>query len=165
MTRFAPILSLAAFLLLGACAPASISPPAEPTHETARTFEASYDEVWDAAVDWFSESNIPIGQIERASGLIASEHQLGADDALINCGQINPGDRRLVGADRTANLNVRVRESDQSVLVQVDVFGRGQFTFNDPMTNTRNTITAPRCESTGDVESWIFEYIEDSVQG
>ena len=164
MNRFVPIATLLPLMLIGACAPASISPPVEPTHETSKIFDSSYDQVWDAAVDWFSESNIPIRQIERASGLIASEHELGADDALINCGQIDPGDNRLIGADRTANLNVRVREADESVLVQVDVFGRGQFTFRDPMTNTTNTIAAPRCESTGEVESWLFEYIEDSVE-
>ncbi len=165
MTRFFPTAMLIVSLLLGACAPASINPPAEPTHETSRTFDASYGEVWDAAVDWFSESNIPIGQIERASGLIASEHELGTDDALIDSGQIDPGDSRLLGSDRTANLNVRVRETDDRVLVQIDVFGRGQFTFRDPMTNATNTIGAPRCESTGEVETWIFEYIEDSIHG
>ena len=165
MPRFAPTSILFPLLLLGACAPASISPPAEPSHQTSRTFDASYDEVWDATVDWFSESNIPIHQIERASGLIASEHDLGADEALIDCGDIDPGHWRLVGVNRTANVNVRVREAEERVLVRVDVFGRGSFTFRDSMTNALSTIEAPRCESTGEVESWIFEFIEDLGQG
>lgn len=152
-------------LALPACAPATISPPAEPTHPRSHTFDASYEEVWDRAVDWFSESNIPIRQIERASGLIASEHQLGADEDLIDCGDIDPGDNILQRSERTANMNVRVREADDGVLVQIDVFGRGSFTFHDPMINATNTLEAPRCVSTGEVERWLVDYIEDALGG
>lgn len=164
MTRFIPLTILAA-LHVGACVPPSITPPAPPTHEVSRAFAGSYDAVWDGAVDWFSESNIPIGQIERASGLITSEHRLRADEELIDCGNVDSGNSMLVDSDRTANLNVRVRETEAGILVQVNVFGRGRFTFHDPLTNSTSAVEASRCESSGAVEAWLFDHIEESLGG
>lgn len=164
MSRFIPVaILIAAFS--SACSAATIAPPGEPTHQTAHTFAASYDEVWEAAVDWFSESNIPIGQIDRTSGLITSEHRLGADDEMLDCGEIDSGDWILVGSERTANLNLRVRDADEGTRVQLDLFGRGSFTFRNPMNNNRTPIEAPRCESSGVLESWVFDYIGESVGG
>jgi len=164
MSRLIPFAILVA-LLSSACATASISPPAEPTHETAYTFDGSFDDVWEAAVDWFSESNIPIGQIDRSSGLITSEHRLGADDEMIDCGEVNPGDWILVATERTLNVNLRVRNADPGTRVQLDVFGRGSFSFRNPLNNQVSSIEAARCHSTGALESWVFEYVQESLGG
>ncbi len=55
-------------LLLG-CA---LTPPPAPVPRFAMPVSAGFDAVWDAVIDHFADSNIPIATIERASGLIAS---------------------------------------------------------------------------------------------
>jgi hypothetical protein len=145
------------------CATASVTPPQQPTHETSHVFQASYDDIWERAVDWFSESNIPIRQIEKASGLIASEHRLGADDEMLDCGEVSSGDEILRDSERTAHLNVRVRRAGDDVRVQMDVFGRAHFIFFNPMLSSTNRLEVPRCESTGELEDSLFRYIRASL--
>lgn len=153
---------MATLIVVPSCTPPQIEPPAAPQHERTMTFEKPFDEVWTAVVDWFSESNIPIQQIERASGLIASEHRLGADEGLIDCGSVSSGDWTLVDSSRTANMNVRVREAGAGVTVTADVFGRGSYTFANPMSpSNRQSVPVDRCESTGGLEAALFEYISD----
>jgi hypothetical protein len=87
------VVLIAVWVALSACAPTVVPPEPLPQDQTTRTFDRSFDQVWTLVVDWFAESNIPIRQIERASGLIASEHRLGADDHFLNCGALE--DRRF----------------------------------------------------------------------
>ena len=65
------LLSLLAFLALalGACAQAR--PPAPRSVENARTYNASYDQVWDATINAVAEMNLPIDELEKVSGIIS----------------------------------------------------------------------------------------------
>lgn len=45
----------------------------EPAPRSSREVEASFTNVWDAAIDVFSEQNIGIKTLDRASGLIVAE--------------------------------------------------------------------------------------------
>ena len=46
---------------------------AEPAPRSSREVEASFSNVWDAAIDVFSQQNIGIKTLDRASGLIVAE--------------------------------------------------------------------------------------------
>jgi len=53
--------------------------------------------------------------------------------------------------------------TDPGSRIQLDVFGRGSFTFRNPLSNNTSSIEVPSCESTGALESWVFEYIQGSL--
>lgn len=59
-------------VLLAACVTA---PATAPTREAAPV-NASIGKTWDAVIDLFAEQNIPIRNMERASGFIAAEPAL-----------------------------------------------------------------------------------------
>ncbi len=58
-------------LLLTGCATLPPAPPARPDTNV----HASFGRTWDAVVDYFARSSIPIKTIDRSSGLIAAESQ------------------------------------------------------------------------------------------
>lgn len=71
--RYAIVLSAFAF---AGCASLPAAPAARPDTE----IQASFGRSWDAVVDYFARSSIPIKTIDRSSGLIAAETQRLAGD-------------------------------------------------------------------------------------
>lgn len=78
---------LPGLLVAAACVPTPIQ-PAAPRTGTPTT--ASFDKAWKAAIDIFSERNIPIKTLDRSSGLIVAENQTvpATADGLADCGKV-----------------------------------------------------------------------------
>lgn len=64
------VIIIAALTATASCVP---TPPAAPTPHTAVDIGASFGRTWDAVIDEFARSNIPIKTIDRSSGLIATD--------------------------------------------------------------------------------------------
>ena len=60
----------AVLIATAGCVP---TPPAAPTPHSAIDIGASFGRTWDAVIDEFARSNIPIKTIDRSSGLIATD--------------------------------------------------------------------------------------------
>lgn len=60
---------IAGIVLLAACVPPPSAPPPRPDTQV----NASFSRVWDAVVDRFARSSVPVKTIDRSSGLIAAE--------------------------------------------------------------------------------------------
>lgn len=147
--------------LLAGCAPPSMIAPDQPSHESTATINKPYDETWLATVDWFSNQNIPIKQIEKDSGLIASDYSLRTEQDVLDCGKVAGADGwTLTGSSHNANLNVRVRElgEDQSA-VTMRIFGTGEYGFFNPMLSSPHRLHVEDCVSSGALEAQLFEAV------
>lgn len=106
-------------LALTACVPPQ--PPAPPVERPTTTVAASFGQTWDAVIDWFASKNIPIRNVERASGLIVAEPmKMGLSlresqtQKYADCGSDFMGTR---GVPTDATYNVLVRgDSAQSTV-------------------------------------------------
>lgn len=110
-------MSIAALLLCAAvaCQP---TPPPPPAPVQSATVAASFGKTWDAAIDVFTQNNIPIRNMERASGLLVAEPtdvRSGAG-AYADCGGDGIGGRRV---PTHAFYNVVVRGDSSTSTVRV----------------------------------------------
>jgi hypothetical protein len=117
----AAVLGLA---LLGGCAP--YVPPSPPTPRMGTEVETSFTHSWDAVIDVFSELNIGIKTMDRASGLIVAEQnsvpsELVKPDVKVwaDCGRFPPdpimGEIRIYPNFVTYNVLVRGDSSRSTV--------------------------------------------------
>lgn len=105
-------------LSLGACVP---SPQTAAPQRVATPVNASSGKTWDAVIDMFAERNIPIRNMERASGLIVAEPmRVTLQDGVkwADCGGDGFGNK--VAADR-ATYNVLVRGDSTRATVRTTV--------------------------------------------
>lgn len=127
------------------------------TFDTTRAYQASRDDVWDRAVEWFAAQNIPIKAIEKESGIISGE----ASYLRTNQGQYavceTPMLYRTNGA--TVRLNILVRGDNNQAMVQVNttIVGEAIYTISNPP--QRQTVP---CQSTGRLENDILNYLQGS---
>ncbi len=98
--------SLVALIAVAAC----VSPPGAPVPQQATAVTASFARTWDAVIDQFAAQNIPIHNMERASGFIST-------DAL----SVSPSDG-LTWADCGKNIygTIPATHATYNVLVRGD---------------------------------------------
>ena len=103
------------------------------TH-TVQKFNGNYDDVWNAIVFWFGTNNTPIKNMDKNSGFIATEWDMGAaDQSFCDCGTYD--DKPVVGYSGyggksviTGNFNVIVRKvSDNTTEVTINAHYKGMF--------------------------------------
>jgi hypothetical protein len=63
------VFAVASALVLAGC----VSLPPAPPQRADTAVNASFGKTWDAVVDYFARSSIPVKTIDRSSGLIAAE--------------------------------------------------------------------------------------------
>lgn len=139
------------FLVLAA-ALGCISIGGEGDGETPRQVvyqSADFDAVWSAAIQTFSEMELPIASLEKESGLLTTDWILVDDPrGTMNCGENprNPEVRFNVYMERT-NLGTRM-------------------TITTAMRALRQDgTTLQRCESTGAYEEEIQRRVRRKVEG
>lgn len=104
------------------CACYGYRPPAPPIPTSEQPVNASFAKTWDAVIDLFSEQNISIATIERASGLIVAAPaytgtSLSNGLEYADCGTIN----RLPILPNRVNYNVRVKGDSTRSTLRVNV--------------------------------------------
>lgn len=162
----AATLGLAAIAILSSCATVE-HVPAEPIEiRSTALFNAAYEDVWDAAVDWFATRNIEIGKLDKASGYINSEYYLRGNAEILECGSAvlhnNAFEQARAGfRDYMVKLNFTVRrERETATRVNVNLAG-GAFMF---ATGARTPdFEFVECISKGKLESAIFSFVGASV--
>ncbi len=122
--------------------------------KTQATMSASVDQTWEALIDLFSESNWPITNMERASGLITTDWiSLGSEAGrFADCGS------SLAFVDGTfVRFNVRVRARGEGSSLMVGASFRQQRSFD----GQRATVD---CVSKGAVERLIHGTIAERTE-
>ena len=71
-----------------ACTYMKYVPPETVVVQTSAVFQAEYDEVWNAAVDWFATRNIDLGKLDKSSGYLNAEHALVGNNDVLSCGTL-----------------------------------------------------------------------------
>ena len=149
------IIITAAMLSVSACA--TYEPPADRDIDNAVTVNQPYEKTWQRATEYFANNNIPISNIAKDSGLIATDYKLGASSTFIDCGTV--GTYEAFG-DKNLNLNILVKENTPTTTdVRVNVFGTGRVVQTNLYGTTVGAGKAIDCVSTGALEDDLIDYI------
>ena len=141
--------------ILSGCA--TYVPPVDRGIAKEKSVSSNFDTVWQNATDWFANNNVPIKNIVKDSGLIATDYKLGADSSFIDCGTVGTYE---VFADKTVNLNVLVKEiGANEISVRVNVFGTGVISTADLYGNSTGRTRSIDCVSTGKLETEMFSAV------
>lgn len=139
---------VAVALALAGCATA----PIRAEFHRSQLFAAEEAVVWPAVVRYFSERSMPIKNIERASGLLASE-VVELPRAYLDCGASIV--ETPIG--NTATINVLVQAAPGGQRVAVTLVGREQ------RRDLNDQIVSRPCESTGFFETDVLRYVAGAV--
>ena len=144
-------------LLMYGCVTMEVSEPRPVDMERSRVFEMDYDTTWFKAVDWFADHDIPIGMIEKPSGLVAPEQRVLADESWVECGEYQVRGSVVDRIEYSGSMNITVRPiTIDTTVVSVNFFAEGKvFTELGPSGHLL-------CTSTGVLERRILDFIEDS---
>ena len=135
---------IAATATLAACATA----PASYSVNNSRSYDKSYDQVWEDLVSFFASNNIAIKNIAKDSGVIYAESAR-FDDSYADCGK--PGIMAVVG--RRANFNVFVNRSGPKPAVSVNT----DFTEARQFDTSATTV---QCNSKGVIEARLLDAVK-----
>lgn len=141
--------------------PPSYVGPDEYEVESSRTINKSYDETWTAIVDFLSENNVPLDNVDKDSGLITSERARSQQSGpFIDCGDLEGGyyTWEVGREDVSQNINIRARKIDEKTTrVHADVFGSGVI-YGYSMGDERPYDA--QCVSTGELEQSLYRAID-----
>lgn len=154
-----------AVCVLAACSspPATVAPAAAPVR-----FNAPIDRVWAATLTVFTDANVPIENMERASGFIRSGEMVAPPNSTL--GQYKIGDiadcGREIGIAHTTTGTTYVAFT---VLLQPDGEGATTARIRSAMRNRDETNIGPNkentCVSRGVFEEFIAERIAEELGG
>jgi hypothetical protein len=110
-----------ALIAVAACGTGYLPPePVAPRPLT--TVNASFGRTWNATIDAFADDNIPIANMDRASGFISAQVlTLSSQQAFrfANCGTVLSGGQRLALAADRVTYNVVVRGDSATTTVKI----------------------------------------------
>ncbi len=137
------VIIFASVAMIAGCATA----PGKYSVENSRTYQMSYDQVWENIVSFFASHDIQIKNIAKDSGVIYAESST-FDNSMADCGK--PGIFQIVG--RRANFNVFVKKLSSGTNVSV----------NTDFTETRQfdtSIQNVQCNSRGTLETMVLNAV------
>jgi len=123
-------------------------PPPQYDYPSTLTSQHDYDYVWGQIVEFVTDHDMPMTQIDKASGLMMLSYtsREGDGNNWMDCGEYgNQIDMRR------ARIRILARNYTDSVTVSV----RAWFYYIDEFSVREDT-----CSSTGLLERKLFEYIE-----
>ncbi|HEV7705013.1 MAG TPA: hypothetical protein VGO46_12010 [Gemmatimonadaceae bacterium] len=148
----APLL-VTIYLAISGCSPV---PPAQVAPRTGTPVSASQSKTWEVVIELFSERNLPIKNMDRASGFIATD-PLGVpleEQPGVDCGK---SVIHVPNPPRTATYSVFVRGDSTSSTVKAAVRWTSQ--SNDELK------VLIECTTTGDWESAFERDVKTRVEG
>jgi hypothetical protein len=122
--------------------------------------EKPFDSVWTSVIESFAELNLPILNMEKASGLITTDWML-IDKKYMDCGTIglDKVSAMPAGKDYKCRFNVMVKKvSDTSAEMKVNGIYR-----LDVRENYGNGTTF-QCVSTGALEAEIYTRVSERIK-
>lgn len=136
--------------LLAGCGAA----PTKHEFNNTRTFDGSYDSVWDAVITYFAAQNIPIKTIAKDSGVIFAETTAldAPSSGFADCGKADIG---VAIVANYARFNVYVKHGDGRQVVSVNA------TFAQTRNNNLRHVSGLNydCTSTGKLETTMLQSI------
>ena len=123
---------------------------------------ASFDNAWDDALEWIASHNAPIKNLDKTSGFVATEYNIGANHLIgcFDCGEPKP---QLFIKEKyespSVNISVFIRKiDDKTVRIKILCFYQTlsrKFDYADNYIDTEKI----ECQSTGDIEREFLTYM------
>jgi hypothetical protein len=161
MRRRLFLLCLPLIVAVMACGPGFRPPtPREPPPD--QVYDATFDEVWGAVLETITDLEIPIENLEKASGFIRSDFMRfpeGEYDTFMDCGEVRvsgtwwPVARRQ-GFRSQARVTLLVREIEA---------GKVSIRLRALMRGVTGEGVMHECESTGLFEQTFFREFEQRI--
>lgn len=137
--------------------------PKQFVFDPVATYDADYDAVWTAVIEYFATANLPIQTIEKDSGLIvtewmdASENSISAKENKLycDCGGAGLTVRRWTSGK--FSIHVKRLPGGNADLRVTCTFQQGR--------EIMDTVTVTDCPSTGYLEKMIHDYVRVKVSG
>jgi hypothetical protein len=154
---------LAVFLLLALSSCASLKKVNQPQIINTFTVEKPFEEVWKSIIGGIQAKGIPIKNIEKSSGLIATDdmkfNSMDAKDRII-CDQYLPTGAYPFNAPGILKVNYFVNEeTKKSTKVTMNVFA-GATVFVPGNAYVPPSTVSLNCYSTGKIEQDLYESIK-----
>jgi len=138
------------FLFLLGCA--GIAPKMH-EFENKEIFEGSFDQIWSAIIETFAERTIPIANMEKVSGFIATE-EIKFPSEYADCGAtpigVKFGSTGVLGI-----FNVFVKEISTNKY-NISINARYRFITDN--------LYYKGCESTGKIETWFLSTVRGKLR-
>ncbi|MFH1051550.1 MAG: hypothetical protein V1779_11560 [bacterium] len=136
----------------------SYQPPLNYDFDNSKIINKPFDEVWILLIEWFAKTGIPIKNMDKSSGFIATESKLKSDYSHCDCGQISS----MSSIDNiSGKFNVLVKKiSDNSTSVVIYTFFQATIKTKTVFSNNISyDFEMNDCNSKGTLELNILEYL------
>ncbi len=155
-------LFLFSLIILVSCS--AYQPPKTYNFPTEMEFDKTYDEVWTRVISLFADAGIPIKTLDKASGLIATESNLGAQEfaTVMDCGTPASDLNVYKFENQLGKFNVQVISiSPNRTKVKVRTFFKTLYVRYTRQQGywVRTGSQWIDCNSTGAFEALIFNYL------
>ena len=138
-------------VIFGGCA--SYQPPKEYNFNKTRIYNQKFDDIWDKAIKYFTDNNIPVMSMDKNSGFIISEY-LSKSNLTSDCYDCGKGFITNPLSDNHAKINVYLKNSSHdSTEVMVT-------TFFIADVDKGKGLSRIDCSSTGKFEKQFFDYLD-----
>jgi hypothetical protein len=121
--------------------------------QNKETFNGSYDEVWTAVIETFAEKNIPIANMEKVSGFIATQ-EIRFTSEYADCGA-TPVGIKFNSLPVLGFFNVFVKE------ISPDNYN---IAINSQFRVITDNPYYKKCTSTGELESWFLRTLRTKLK-
>lgn len=151
-------------LLFLAVSCSSYKPPKKYDFEKERIYNVDYDTMWQRVVNMTSDMNMPIKNIDKNSGLIASDYNLSTSTMsnIMDCGTPAESLDIYKFEDPRANLNIVVSKvSGNKTKVKVNLFCKTFYSRYSYVNGQYYKAGSQMidCNSTGKLETEILNYL------
>jgi len=121
--------------------------------ENKEIFEGSFDEIWSAIIETFAEKNIPISNMEKASGFIATE-EMKFSSIYADCGA-TPIGVKFNSLGPLGKFNVFVKEISS---------GKYSIMITASYRVSTDNLYYKGCTSTGELETWFTSTLRTKLR-
>jgi len=146
-----PLFAIVIMLLLSGCTGIA---PAVYKFDKEKVYDASFDAIWAAVIEFFADHSIPVDNMEKASGYISTD-KIEFDASYTDCGKTPIGVSLSGGA--IGNCNVFVKKCKNNK-VKVKVTTR----YRNPSKEDNSYYSG--CVSTGKLERLIFSALDNNLE-
>lgn len=145
---------------------AVVTPTVERIIEKDRVINKPFDLVWQSAIRLLANYNMPIKNLDKASGFIASDYKLitGDPNNYMNCapGRVKMTFGKMDRTDQGGNVNLIIEKiTDESTKVTVNAFYN--CTENQYQNSSRGYFLSSsykiECNSNGNLEKAFLDYL------
>ena len=154
------IISLIMLLSFGCATYKPYKPPMRYNIENGRVFHKSFEMVWNKAIEWMAMNNMPIKNMDKGSGFIASEFNLVAEQTnYLDCGTAAgvSWDYEQHIVNGRGNFNILIQKLDEeNTKIIINAFFKATIKTRVLKDYSSEEMS---CNSTGVLEKKVLDYL------